>query len=61
MTTRTPPTWAGWTFRDDAEREQTRTRLARLLVRQAGLLRHAVDPDVQAAADRPLPEDRLAS
>ncbi|MDT0262503.1 hypothetical protein [Jatrophihabitans lederbergiae] len=46
-----------FTFRDDAELETARTMLARLLVRQAKLLKHDVDPKVAADAGRPLPEE----
>lgn len=46
-----------FTFRDDAERDRTRTMAARLLVRQAKLLKHDVDPEVAADAQRPLPEE----
>ena len=55
--TATTPTASRFTFRDDAEREQTRIMAARLLVRQAKLLKHAVDPDIDAVAQRPLPEE----
>lgn len=57
----TSASWPGWTFRDDTERQETRIRLARLLVRQAKLLKHDVDPSVLADAARPLPDDRQAS
>ena len=50
-----------YTFRDD-EREAGRIMLARLLVRQAELLKHDVDPRVVSDASRPLPDERrLAS
>lgn len=51
-----------YTFRDDDEREAGRIMLARLLVRQAELLKHEVDPQVASDASRPLPDERrLAS
>jgi hypothetical protein len=50
-----PP--ARFTFRDDAERETARIMLARLLVHQARMLRHDIDPKVAADAARPLPAE----
>lgn len=51
-----------YTFRDDDEREAGRIMLARLLVRQAELLKHEVDPRVASDASRPLPDEpRVAS
>lgn len=48
---------ARFTFRDDAERDTARIMLARLLVRQANLLKHDVDPKIAADATRPLPDE----
>lgn len=53
MTTAT--TGPRFTFRDEDEADETRIRAARLLVRQAELLHHDVDPDIAADAQRPLP------
>lgn len=50
-----------YTFRDGDERETGRIMLARLLVRQAELLKHEVDPQVASDASRPLPDERSVS
>ena len=55
--TATTPTASRFTFRDDAERDQARIMAARLLVRQAKLLNHDVDPGIASDAQRPLPDD----
>jgi hypothetical protein len=55
--TATTPIASRFTFRDDAEREQARVMAARLLVRQAKLLKHDVDPEIAAVAQRPLPDE----
>ncbi len=46
-----------YTFRHDSERDAGRIMLARLLVRQAELLKHEVDPRVASDASRPLPDE----
>lgn len=53
----TAATPARFTFRDDAERDTARIMLARLLVRQAKLLKHGIDPGVAAGAAQPLPDE----
>jgi len=46
-----------YTLRDEGERDAGRIMLARLLVRQAELLKHEVDPRVASDASRPLPDE----
>jgi len=55
--TATAPSGSRFTFRDDEELDRTRIMAARLLVRQANLLKHDIDPDVAAVAQRSLPEE----
>lgn len=42
---------------EDHDRDTGRIMLARLLVRQAKLLKHDVDPLIANDASRPLPDD----